>query len=42
MKPWLHLKIVVLLVYVALCTQMVLSALEDDPPAPQLLLRVGE
>ena len=42
MKPLLHLKTVVLLVYVALCTQLVLSALEDDPPAQQLLLPVGE
>ena len=32
MKPWLHLKTVLLLVYVALCTHMVLTALEAEPP----------
>ena len=43
MKPWLHLKTVLLLVYVALCTHMVLTALADDPaPAPTLPMALGE
>ena len=43
MKPLLHLKTVVLLVYVALCTHMVLTAFGDDPaPAPTLPMALGE
>ena len=33
MKPLLHLKTLVLLLYVALCTHLVLSALEGENPA---------
>ena len=33
MKPLLHLKTVVLLLYVALCTHTVLTALEGESPA---------
>lgn len=33
MKPLLHLKTVLLLLYVALCTHTVLSALEGESPA---------
>ncbi len=33
MKPLLHLKTVLLLLYVALCTHAVLSALEGESPA---------
>jgi hypothetical protein len=40
MKPLLHLKTVILIAYVALCTQVVLSALEADGAAPPLA--VGE
>ena len=39
----LHMKIAVLLAYVALCTHMVLTAFEDDPaPAPTLPMALGE
>ena len=42
MKPLLHLKTAVLLLYVALCTHMVLSAFEADPVAPALPLALSE
>jgi len=41
MKPLLHLKTVVLIAYVALCTHMVLVALEADS-APLPPLAIGE
>lgn len=33
MKPQLHLKIAVLIAYIALCTHLVLTAAQDDTPA---------
>jgi hypothetical protein len=38
MKPLLHLKTVVLLLYVALCTHTVLTALASENPEPAALL----
>ncbi len=42
MKPLLHLKTAVLLLYVALCTQVVLNAFEADALAPALPLALVE
>ena len=43
MKSWLHLKTVLLLIYVALCTHMVLTAFADEPaPSPSLPMALGE
>jgi hypothetical protein len=33
MKPQLHLKIALLIAYLALCTHLVLTAVQDDTPA---------
>lgn len=40
MKPLLHLKTVVLLLYVALCTHTVLTALAGENPATRSLPRI--